>query len=43
MEKGDIDLSRNSNAHGVASSEQYTRQKALQAILLLDQMSYFLQ
>jgi len=38
VEKGDFDLSRNSASHGVASDEQYTRSRALQAILILDQI-----
>jgi len=42
LETGSIALSRHSSSHGVASSDEYTRRKALQAILLLDQMSSFL-
>lgn len=41
VEKEDIiDLSRNSSSHGVASKDQYTRSRALQAILILDQIYY---
>ncbi len=42
VEKGDFDLSRNSASHGVASDEQYTRSRALQAILILDQIYYYI-
>jgi hypothetical protein len=42
LETGNITLSRHSSSHGVASAKEYTRRKALQAILMLDQMSFFL-
>jgi hypothetical protein len=42
LETGNIELSRHSSSHGIAPSQKYTRQKALQAILILDQMSFFL-
>jgi len=39
---GDIPLSRHSSSHGVADAATYTRAKALQAILTLDQLSFYL-
>jgi len=39
---GDIPLSRHSSSHGVAEAATYTRAKALQAILTLDQLSFYL-
>ena len=37
---GQIDLSRHSTAHGVAPAEVYTKTRAIQAILLLDQLFF---
>ncbi|MGB3479219.1 MAG: hypothetical protein WBB67_08660 [bacterium] len=42
LEKGKIDLSRHSTSHGVASAESYTKMKALQAILILDQIYFYI-
>jgi len=39
---GQVDLSRHSVAHGVAEQTQYTRTKAIQAILTIDQMYFYL-
>jgi hypothetical protein len=39
---GSVTLSRHSSAHGVASPGDYTRAKALQAILTLDQIQFYL-
>lgn len=39
---GKVNLSRNSAAHGVANSESYTRSRALQYILALDQIYFYL-
>jgi predicted DNA-binding transcriptional regulator len=42
LESGEIDLSRHSVSHGVAKPEDYTKYKALQVILLLDQIYFFI-
>lgn len=42
LENGNISLSRHSSAHGVADQNDYSREKALQMILILDQMYYYL-
>ncbi|MDY6918077.1 MAG: hypothetical protein SVP26_09075 [Chloroflexota bacterium] len=39
---GQIDLSRHSSSHGVAPASAYTRTRALQSILVLDQICYYL-
>lgn len=39
---GDIELSRHTTSHGVAEAKRYTRNRALQAILTLDQMYFFM-
>ncbi len=39
--KGEVDLSRHSTSHGVARAEEYTKAKALQAILILDQIYFY--
>lgn len=39
---GQIDLSRHSVLHGVADQTKYTRTRAIQAILILDQMFFYL-
>lgn len=41
--ENDVDLSRHSVGHGVVSQEKYTRVRALQLILILDQIYFFLQ
>jgi len=42
LQTGQVVLSRHSVSHGVADQKQYTRTKALQAILILDQMYFYL-
>ncbi|CAN7343767.1 hypothetical protein LJR153_001998 [Paenibacillus sp. LjRoot153] len=42
LSDNEVDLSRHSTSHGVAKSDDYTKIKALQAILVLDQMYYYL-
>jgi hypothetical protein len=37
-----VPMSRHSASHGAASPEQYTRARALQVILVLDQISYYI-
>jgi hypothetical protein len=39
---GQVDLSRHSVSHGVAEATEYTGAKAIQAILTLDQMYFYL-
>ncbi len=39
---GKIDLSRHSSSHGVAKAEAYTKQRALQTILVLDQIYFYI-
>lgn len=39
---GSFELSRHSSSHGVAAAEDYTEPKALQALLTLDQIYFFL-
>jgi hypothetical protein len=41
VDRGDIDLSRNSSSHGVARSTDYTRARALQGILAVDQLCLY--
>lgn len=42
IEKNRVDISRHTTAHGVASEGQFTKEKALQALLILDQIYYYL-
>jgi hypothetical protein len=42
LETGQLDLSRHSSAHGVARPEDYTKEKALQTILVLDQIYFYI-
>ncbi len=42
LETGKVDLSRHSSSHGVAKAEAYTKTKALQAILVLDQIYFYI-
>ena len=42
VKAGNIPLSRHSSAHGVAGAHEYTKARALQAILTLDQLRQFL-
>lgn len=42
LEKGDINLSRHSLAHGVAKESDFNKIRAFQAILILDQISFYI-
>jgi hypothetical protein len=42
LEDGHVELSRHSSLHGVVSGDQYTREKALQSILTMDQLCWYL-
>ena len=42
LEKGDISLSRHTSSHGVAKAEHYTKSRALQMILILDQIYFYI-
>ena len=42
LDTGEIDLSRHSVAHGVAKFDSYDQVRALQAILILDQLYFFM-
>jgi hypothetical protein len=42
LENGKVDLSRHSASHGVAKAEDYTKIKALQSILILDQIFFYI-
>lgn len=42
LETGSVELSRHSSSHGVAAAEGYTEAKALQALLTLDQIYFYL-
>lgn len=42
LETGKVDLSRHSSSHGVAKAEAYTKMKALQTILVLDQIYFYI-
>lgn len=39
--QGDVTMSRNTAGHGVAPPEEYTRSRALQAILAIDQLWFY--
>lgn len=41
IEKKEVPLSRHSSGHGVANPEQYTKERALQFILVLDQIFFY--
>jgi len=41
VDRGDVELSRNSSSHGVARPDDYTRARALQAILAIDQLCFY--
>lgn len=41
VETGEIDLSRHTSAHGIAKPETYTKARALQFILILDQIHFY--
>lgn len=42
LEKGDISLSKHTSSHGVARTEDYTKSRALQLILILDQIYFYI-
>ena len=42
LEIGKVDLSRHSSSHGVAKAATYTKIRALQAILILDQIYFYI-
>lgn len=42
LEKGDLNLSRHSLAHGVAKDSEFNKIRAFQAILILDQISFYI-
>lgn len=42
LETGQVDLSRHSSSHGVARAGAYTKIKALQTILVLDQIYFYI-
>jgi hypothetical protein len=42
LETGSVEMSRHSSSHGVADPSKYTREKALQTILILDQIFFFI-
>lgn len=42
LEMGKLELSRNSSSHGVAKVDDYTKIRALQMILILDQLYFYL-
>jgi hypothetical protein len=42
IEKSLVGLSRHTSSHGVAEAEAYTRVRALQVILLIDQISFYI-
>ena len=41
VEIGKVDMSRNASSHGVADASQYTKDRALQLILVLDQIYFY--
>ena len=42
LEKGEVPLSRHTSSHGVAKAEDYTKSRALQLILILDQIYFYI-
>lgn len=42
LEKGDIGLSRHTSSHGVAKGEEYSKIRAVQMILILDQLYFYI-
>lgn len=42
LEDGKVPLSRHSSSHGVATADDYTKTRALQAILTMDQIYFYL-
>jgi len=41
VETGKVDMSRNASSHGVADAELYTKARALQLVLVLDQIYFY--
>lgn len=41
IETGNVDMSRHSSSHGVANTNQYTKERALQLILIIDQIYFY--
>ena len=42
LSAGKVDLTRHTSSHGLAKADQYTKIKALQTILILDQIYFYL-
>jgi hypothetical protein len=42
LRNGKVKLSRHSSSHGVVNAEEYTKIKALQMVLILDQISFYI-
>lgn len=42
LASGQVDLSRHTSSHGVASANDYTKYRALQSILILDQIYFYM-
>ncbi|HKZ46321.1 MAG TPA: hypothetical protein VJ202_02950, partial [Thermodesulfobacteriota bacterium] len=42
VENGKVDMSLNASSHGVADANQYTKYRALQLILILDQIYFYI-
>ncbi len=42
LQTGEVSMSRHSSAHGVAPGDGYTKERALQGLLILDQIFYYL-
>ncbi len=42
LEQGNISLTRHTSSHGVAKAEDYTKARALQMILILDQIYFYI-
>jgi hypothetical protein len=41
VETGEVGMSRNTSSHGVADVAMYTKERALQLILILDQIYFY--
>ena len=42
LESGEVKFSRHSSSHGVAKTEDYNKSRALEMILILDQIYFYL-
>lgn len=42
LNKSAVDLARHSHSHGVSSSQDYDRKKALVGLLMIDQLFYYI-